>query len=165
MSLLIPAYTRQTGSLGMMKTLCSNEWKQRVMHRWATAQGVKKATIWMGMTIDELHRVKVVDGKWQKRYPLVELKMTRGDCVATVKRQGWPEPPKSTCYMCPQKSPAHWEQMRGTKDWDKAMLFESVIRQADPDVYLHRQGVSLTEVDPDNNDQPDMFCNSGMCFV
>ena len=162
--ILIPAYTRETGELGKMPTFCSNEWKQRVMHRWADAQGVKQATVWMGMTIDELQRVKIVTGRWEKRYPLVELRMTRGDCIAMVKEMGWPEPPKSTCWMCPNKLPSHWEEIRGTIDWHRAVKFEEEMQEKDPDLYLHRQGVNLQDIEEDT-DQYDMFCDSGMCFV
>ena len=161
---LIPAYTRASGELGKLPTYCSVEWKVRVIQRWATAQGVKKATNWMGITIDELRRVRVVEGKWQNRYPLIELRMTRGDCIALVKDMGWPEPPKSTCWMCPNKLPSHWEEMRGTPDWDKAVQFENEIQAKDPDLYLHRQGVNLQDIEEDT-DQYDMFCDSGMCFV
>jgi len=130
----------------------------------ARAQGVTEATIWMGMTIDELQRVKVVTGRWEKRYPLVELRMTRGDCIALVKDMGWPEPPKSTCWMCPNKLPSHWESLRGTTDWHRAVVFEEEMQKIDPDLYLHRQGVNLQDIEEDT-DQYDMFCDSGMCFV
>ena len=162
--ILIPAYTRESGMLGKLPTFCSNEWKARVMQRWARAQGVEQATIWMGMTIDELQRVKVVTGKWEKSYPLVDRRMTRGDCIGLVKSMGWPEPPKSTCWMCPNKLPSHWEEMRGTTDWHRAVKFEEEMQEKDADLYLHRQGVNLQEIE-DGTDQFDMFCDSGMCFV
>jgi hypothetical protein len=162
--ILIPAYTRESGELGKMPTFCSNEWKQRVMQRWLRSQDIKEATIWMGMTTDELQRVRITEKPWVKRYPLVELRMNRGDCISLVESMGWPTPPKSTCWMCPNKLPSHWEEMRGTIDWHRAVKFEEEMRDKDPDLYLHRQGVPLTEIEEDT-DQYDMFCDSGMCFV
>ncbi len=95
---------------------------------------------------------------------VLPVNRAQGDCIALVKRMGWPEPPKSTCWMCPNKRPSHWEHMRGTADWDKAVQFEKEIREKDPDLYLHPQGVPLDEVVEDNS-QGDMFCDSGLCFV
>ena len=162
--LLIPAYTRESGNLGKLNTYCSSEWKVRVLRRWAVDQGVKQATNWLGITIDELRRVKITDGKWQQAYPLIERRMTRGDCIALVKTMGWPEPPKSSCWMCPNMRPSQWEEMRGTPDWDKAVQFEIEMRTQDQYAYLHSQGVTLDRIEPDQ-DKDDMFCDSGMCFV
>ena len=54
---LMPMFTDQSGSTGKFPTYCSNEWKSRPMHRWASEQGVIKANVWIGFTIDELRRV------------------------------------------------------------------------------------------------------------
>jgi hypothetical protein len=94
---LIPAFTTQGEDIGKLPTFCSNEWKQRVMRRWATEQGVTAADIWLGFSIDEMRRVTQPTGKWQHRYPLLDKRMNRGDCMALVKRMGWPEPPRSSC--------------------------------------------------------------------
>ena len=48
--LLIPAFTTESGEIGKLPTYCSNEWKQRVMRRWAGEQGVKQADIWIAVT-------------------------------------------------------------------------------------------------------------------
>jgi len=166
--LLIPAFTTESGNIGKLPTYCSNEWKQRVMRRWATEQGVKQADIWIGFTIDELRRVTTTIGKWQNKYPLIEKRMTRGDCIALVKRMGWPEPPRSSCWMCPNK-PHHeweWQKKNAPRDFQKAVEFEKEIQRHDEDVWLTDSGRPLEESDFSEPD--DLFigrCDSGMCFV
>lgn len=166
--LLIPAFTTESGEIGKLPTFCSNEWKQRVMRRWAVEQGVQQADVWLGFTIDELKRVTQPLGKWQNRYPLIEKRMTRGDCIALCKRMGWPEPPKSSCWMCPNKTHAGWKwQMENApEDFIKAGAFEVEIQKIDPDVWLTDTGRPLFELDFENSD--DLFtgrCESGMCFT
>lgn len=166
--LLIPAFTTESGEIGKLPTYCSNEWKQRVMRRWANEQGVKQADIWIGFTIDELRRVIQLTGKWQNRYPLIDRRMTRGDCIALVKRMGWPEPPRSSCWMCPNKPHHEWEWQRqnAPDDFKRAVEFEREIQLHDEDVWLTDTGAPLAEADFSEPD--DMFtgrCDSGMCFV
>ena len=52
--LLIPAFTTANGRVGKLPTFCSNEWKSRVVERWATrVHGVTAATLWIGFSADE----------------------------------------------------------------------------------------------------------------
>lgn len=167
--LLIPAYTTQNGQISKLPTFCSNEWKQRVMRRWATAQGVKRADIWIGFTIDEIHRLKFrKSGKWDDKYPLIDLRMTRGDCIALVERMGWPEPPRSSCWKCPNKRAHEWQWMKENSpvDFQKAVDFQYEIQKKDPYVWLTEHAKPLEEID---FSQPeDLFsgsCDSGLCFI
>lgn len=169
--LLIPAFTDENGSVGKLPTYCSNEWKKRVVRRWASEQCGKDAVfnVWIGFSTDEPKRLYQEVGKWQPRYPLFEMGMSRGDCYAAVKRMGWPEPPKSSCWMCPNRSHAAWMDMKNNRpeDWNKAVEFEKEIRVRDDAVYLHRSGITLPDV-PEKNEQQDMFtgrCDSGYCFT
>jgi len=166
--ILIPAFTTESGEVGKLPTFCSNEWKQRVMRRWAVQQGVKKADVWIGFTIDEMRRVTQPVGKWQNKYTLIERRMTRGDCIALVKRMGWPEPPRSSCWMCPNKPENEWEWQRinAPNDHKKAIKFEAEMQETDPDLWLTKTGKPLSENDFSAED--DLFtgrCDSGMCFL
>lgn len=166
--ILIPAFTTESGEVGKLPSYCSNEWKQRVMRRWAVEQGVNQADVWLGFTIDELRRVTQPLGKWQNRYPLIERRMTRGDCIALVKRMGWPEPPRSSCWMCPNKSAVEWrwQKENAPADFERAVLFEREIQVRDEDLWLTDTGAPLNEADLSASD--DLFaarCPSGMCFT
>jgi len=69
-SLLIPAFTNRSGSIGKLPGYCSNEWKARVIDRWLSKRGVKKGVKWLGFSTDELERMKPDTKKWAHRYPL-----------------------------------------------------------------------------------------------
>lgn len=94
--------------------------------------------------------------------------MNRGDCVALVKRMGWPEPPRSSCYMCPNHTAQEWRDIRDNKpaDWQAAIQFEREIRFRDPHAFLHHDCVPLDQADLDErNGILFSHCDSGMCFV
>ncbi len=165
--ILIPAFTTESGEVGKLPTYCSTEWKQRVMRRWAAEQGVLQADVWIGFTIDEMRRVTQPTGKWQNRYPLIERRMTRGDCIGLAKRMGWPEPPRSSCWMCPNKSGHEWrwQKEHAPADFERAVQFERDIQRRDEDLWLTDSGRPLSEADFSRSD--DLFtgrCDSGMCF-
>jgi len=167
--ILIPAFTTESGNIGKLPTYCSNEWKQRVMRRFSTEQGIKAADVWIGFTIDEMQRVTQPIGKWQNKYPLIERRMTRGDCIALVERMGWPTPPRSSCWMCPNKSSSEWQwqKVNAPSDFKKAVVFEVEIQKHDADLWLTDTGKPLSQLDT-NTIQDDFFtgrCTSGMCFV
>jgi hypothetical protein len=169
-SLLIPAFTTQGGDIGKLSGYCSNEWKRRVAQRWAVKErGVVAATSWVGFSTDELERVpKPQTGKWQDRFPLIEQKMNRGDCIALVERMGWPTPPRSSCWMCPNHTQIEWRDIRDNKpdDWRRAVQFDKWIRTKDPHAYVHADAVPLDEADLDDKNES-LFgrCESGACFT
>lgn len=167
-SLLIPAFTNQSGDIGKLPTFCSNEWKTRVMQRWATAQGVKQCETWLGISVDEMHRMKPASGKWGYRHPLIERGMNRGECVALVQKMGWPTPPRSSCWMCPNHTQDEWRDIRDNKpgDWRKAVMFDKQIRIHDANAFVHHDCLPLDQVDLDDaNGVLFSHCDSGMCFV
>ena len=165
---LIPAFTTQGEENGKLPTFCSNEWKQRVMRRWANDQGVKLANIWLGFSIDEMRRVTQPIGKWQHRYPLIEKRMSRGDCIALVERVGWPKPPRSSCWMCPNKTQGEWawQKKENPEDFEKAVQFEKEIQLHDPDLWLTQQCKPIGTIDFEDASQADMFGSCvGGCFT
>src|SRR5574343_981868 len=79
--LLVPAFT----DTGKLPTYCSTEWKQRVVWRYARkVLGCNTNMInWIGFSLDEVKRIKNEDGR---RYPLVELMLTRADCEYLIEQ-------------------------------------------------------------------------------
>lgn len=175
--LLIPAFT----ATGQMSTFCSNEWKQRVIRRYLRAQGYgpdKPVTLWLGMSLDELGRMKPSGAEWvQHAWPLImDLHITREECRQIVINAGLPDPPKSACWMCPFTRNSEWQRMKrdDPQDWQAAVEFDKQIREADSqhDVYVHRSATLLGEADLSTPDKPPlpMFgeiedCDSGYCMV
>lgn len=170
-TILIPAYTTEethnTGKVGKLPTYCSNEWKQRVVRRWCNDQGVQQADIWIGMSTDEMRRLKTPTGKWQNKYPLIDLQMNRADCLALVERHGWPLPPRSACYMCPQQSYDEWQWQKqfSPADHEQAVRFEGEIQKHDEHLHLLDSAEPLSEVDFAKHESLPGFCQSGYCFT
>ncbi len=168
--ILIPVHfdETETGEKGKLPTFCSNEWKQRVIRRYCTKLYPKaEFDIWLGFSTDEMRRCKTPIGKWQHRFPLIEQRLSRDDCISLVERMGWGTPPRSSCWMCPNRSPHEWLDLKQNypQDFSQAVKFEREIQIKDPDFYLTNTCQPLDTVDF-NESQGDMFtCNSGYCFT
>lgn len=167
---LIPAFTYRDGTRGQTRKYCSNEWKSRPVERYYRSLGLKGGSIWIGFSIDEYHRARSHDSAaaWNHSYPLLDRRMSRADCIALVVNQGWPQPPRSSCWMCPYRSDAEWLHLKRTDpaDFESAIALESEMQAIDPDLWLHSSGKALASVDFGDAqlgllDQ----CGSGMCFT
>lgn len=174
-TMLVPMYTthgsKRSKGLSQSAKFCSNEWKSRPVERYYRSLGLSGGRIWIGFTIDELHRMRSFDAKakWNHEYPLVDRRMDRGDCIAIVNRMGWPTPPRSSCWMCPYRTNTEWRHLRAIDpaDFAAAIQFEQDAQAIDPTLYLHRSGVPLSSVNF-NDTQADLLgdqCASGMCFT
>lgn len=173
-TVLVPMYTTHANKAQLQQTskFCSNEWKARPVERYYRSLGLTGGHIWIGFSIDEFHRMRSYDprAKWNHDYPLIQRRMTRGDCVSLVtSRMGWPQPPRSSCWMCPYRTDPEWQHLKATdpQDFELARAFENEARAVDPTLFLHRSGRPIGEVDF-NEAQGDMLadsCASGMCFT
>lgn len=160
-TLLIPAYT---GSGGRLPTYCSVEWKRRVVRRWLRRRGVKKCDMWIGITTDEAHRAKDADVGWiTHRWPLLDLNMSRADCLRVIADAGLPPAPRSSCWMCPFRGAEEWATLSDS-DFAAAQALDREIRERDPDVYLLRSGVPLTRQAATGKGGSD-GCEGGYCWT
>lgn len=170
---LIPAYTTHSDGPRLQQTakFCSNEWKARPVERYYRSMGFSGGRIWIGFSIDEFQRMRSFNAreKWNHEYPLIDRRLTRGDCVALVQRMGWPPAPRSACWMCPYRTDSEWSHLKATdpEDFAAAVAFDGQLRAVDPTLFLHRSGRPLDEADL-NDGQGDMLrdsCASGHCFT
>jgi hypothetical protein len=95
---------------------CTIDFKIRVIHRWVKAT-VGKTGTWttgLGISLDEISRAR--SGSDEERetleYPLIDLRLSRQDCVNIIEREGIPVPGKSSCYFCPYHSRAFWARQQ-----------------------------------------------------
>lgn len=178
-TLLIPAFTTAGGNdVGKLRTFCSGEWKRDVVRRWARSEhGVATATNWIGFSTDEIGRANKLmkarksQNRWKPRFPLIERGMNRGDCVALVLRMGWPHPPRSSCWMCPNMRVDEWRGvMSDQRDRHQVIVFDRELRMHDPHAWLTDQAVPIDQADFDDSNEV-LFgrergaCDSGLCFV
>ncbi len=121
-----------------------------------------KVTQWIGISYDELQRMKESRKPWtQLRFPLIELQMHRHHCKQWMKKNGYPEPPRSACYYCPFHSDEEWRRLRNDEPlfFKKAILFDKQITELSKqdkamkmEAYLHRSCKPLDEIDFDSDE-------------
>jgi hypothetical protein len=127
------------------------------------AQKEVTVTQWIGISWDELQRMKEATDKWtQHRWPLIEKRMTRQQCLQWMKDNGYPEPPRSACVYCPFHSNTEWRRLRDEEphEFTRAVAFDKELRQAHTQhnstikmtVYLHNSCQPLDEIDFDNDE-------------
>ncbi len=188
----IPAFTtRRDGSMGMIQRQCTREYKVRVIEKEAkkigndnlgSNTGAISVIQWIGISLDEAHRMKQSNKWWQQnRYPIVDLRMKRHDCLRWMAAHGYPEPPRSACVFCPYHSDSDWRRMRDDepeafaeavrvdKEYRRLMQL-TLVRKKVIGPHLHKSRVPLDEVDfstDEDHGQQVMFGNEceGMCGV
>lgn len=157
---------------------CTDRWKRQVIARWHKQHGAtpdKPAVCGLGISWDEMQRMREDSNiAWQTlEYPLIDLRLTRADCMRIIADAGLPVPPKSSCWFCPFHRRAEWQTMKRTQPelFDRAVALERRINEkraamGKDQVYLHTSCKPLTDA---VSDQMALFeddgCTSGYCFV
>ena len=185
---LIPAYVKnRDGSKGIMQRVCTYDYKIVQIEKKARElanikRGEKgiKVIQWIGISLDEAHRMKPARRPWIKhKWPLIDAGMRRSDCLMWMEKHGYPKPPRSACIYCPFHSDYEWKRLKQEEpeEWDKAVKFEKDLQDVKEKtynlkgrLYLHKSLVNLDCVDlstPEENGQLDLFGNecAGICGV
>lgn len=182
-SVKIPIRAGTTGAPGTRN--CTYTWKIAVVRRWAREHGATPKnpyTRHIGLTTDEMQRIGRKNDKPYERteYPLIDLGLSRGDCMALITEAGLPVPPKSSCYFCPFHTPQTWREMRrdDPEDFERAaeledLLIERRVRIGRDPAYLTRFGSPLREaigeaqqtLSLDGWSMDNETCDEGVCFV
>lgn len=182
-----PFFTESKNGGGMLRRQCTSEFKilpiQKKLRsllgleKGQRAAGVFDVETWIGISMDEIQRAKPSRDKWEtKRYPLIEMRWTRADCLKWMKEEGYPEPPRSACVWCPYHSDAEWRHLRDTdpESWERALTMDDLIRGGvrgtTEKLYLHKSLVPLRDADlrsAEDCGQLSMWDNEceGMCGV
>lgn len=176
--LLIPAYSTETeGASAKLTAFCNRWWKLDAIRVYLSKNhGLTRSKYrsWVGFSLDEQRRYfRMMAGDEYKKgliwFPLVERRLRRGQSIEVVKAMGWPEPPRSRCWMCPNQSDLEWLECKENRpaEFQAAVTLDAKIRERDPNAWLHKSCTPLGEVDL-NHKQDDLFnrpCDSGVCFV
>ncbi len=131
---------------------------------------------WIGISLDEAHRMKMSQLSWLKnRYPLIDKRMTRGDCLAWMEKNRYARPPRSACWHCRYSSIERWIHLKNNEpeEFEKAVVFDRELRTPENwrgsqgRAFLHRSCVPLSEADFGDERTIDMFGNEcdGVCGV
>lgn len=178
--------TTETVSVGMIRRQCTTDFKivpiRRKVRELAGLTRKRSppypvTETWIGISPDEVMRAKPSFEAWQtKRFPLIEKRMSRHDCLAWLRRHDYPIPPKSACIGCPFHDNRRWRQMRESdrQSWEDAVEVDRALRHGlqgiRGEVFLHRSCVPLDVADLStaaDHGQLDLWPNEceGMCGV
>jgi len=169
---LLPLHIRRNDdTLGLARRTCTSEYKIKPLQKWLREYfdvvylRSKHIEMVMGISFDELQRVKAPPMKWQVNcYPLVESKTTRQDCKDWMKDKGYPPPPRSACIICPFHDAEEWLHLKTTspKEFEQAIEFDEWLRDdestgvgldkfkeinTESNAFLYRERVPLKSVD------------------
>lgn len=181
---------RPDGKAGMTQRQCTREYKitpiEREIRRrlglvkyqrWPKVPTVRQ---WFGISYDEIRRMRTARRKAIiNTYPLVDLRMTRADCLkwwADNAPKNAPRIGRSACICCPFRSANEWLTLT-PQEVDIVEKAEIGMRAADnPGMtsYLHYRMIDVRAgIEKDRQhktDNPTLFdmdpgCDSGHCFV
>jgi hypothetical protein len=169
---VVPWFTSE----GMGRRQCTREFKLDPIKRklrellgYRPRQHIPpgSAEIWIGISTDEVMRMKPARHPWQtNRWPLIERGMSRRECAAWLRWFNW-SAPKSACIGCPFHTDGQWRDLRDNDPtgWADAIAVDREIRRQKAQ-FMHHRRIPLEEVEL-GVDGPDLFLNEceGMCGV
>jgi hypothetical protein len=129
-------------SIVLGRRSCSDKFKIRPQTRylveWQPAidawKRKEKVTKLVGFDVDEAHRIKDYDDRrFEVRYPLVDWGWGLDECKDAIKRHGIPEPPKSSCFYCPEMQWQEIVQLRA----DEPELLQRALAMEANNVAMH----------------------------
>jgi len=173
----IPAFGE---SGGMVQRQCTREYKiavvvktVRELHGLKKRQRMKPTKMFLGISLDEIQRMKEsqlynIDYK----YPLIEQRITRSDCVRFLEEHGFHNVKKSSCTFCPFHNNRNWKEIKRDypEEWEKVIKVDRAIRDSsnrglDDKLYLHRTLVPIEEAYLQEDQEELFMCEEGYCGI
>ena len=185
-SVMMPAFTldKQDGSHGQVSRQCTRNWKivpMRKHIRTLLPKGRLPAGCvesWQGISLDEWQRMRTSEVAYTTNvYPLVNMRITRTDCVRWLQDHGLDVPHKSSCTFCPYHNLAAWKELKraGGPDWEGALEADEAIRDRRDlhTLYVHPYRKPLEEAVtiPEDHGAHQLEleienpCDGGYCFT
>jgi hypothetical protein len=185
----IPAYLIGPNKTGMLGRTCTSNYKivpiQRKIREILGVRRVSKrmkhkVTMLIGITTDEASRMKPAQVPYiENAWPLIEMGMTRQDCIDWLTINGYPIPTRSACTFCPLRSDREWIELKESSpaDFAEAVEFERQLQKVFSSVdkfenvpFLHDSGKPLDQTvfgKGDTNSMINKFENEceGLCGV
>lgn len=161
------------GKVSTMRRQCTREFKitpiDLALRDWLVAAGngyqdklgrkyvARGVTVnyHLGISLDESRRVSEARVNWKShKYPLIDVGMTRHDCMKFALKHGYKPAPKSSCIFCPYHTDDYWQTLT-TSELDRAMVLDDYIRTDEfkaktktlkGDVFVHSSCQPLRQV-------------------
>ena len=184
-----PFYTESDGKReGQLRRQCTREFKvQPITQKLRELVGLKPyqrapkgetlVRQYIGISYDEVSRMRTSRSPWiEHKWPLVDLKMYRQDCLDWMKARGYPKPGRSACTYCPYHSDKEWHDLKinypdaFAEAVEIDELIRAGVRGTKKKLYLHRKLQPISEIRFDTaaaSGQTDMFNEEceGLCGV
>ena len=167
----------------MLRRQCTREYKIEPIERAVRSflgvkrvpRGVRVEAL-IGISWDEVQRMKPSRTPWvDNRYPLVDARLTRRDCLRIAAEAGLAEPKKSACVFCPFHDDKYWLNLRDNhpEEFARAVAFDVAIRDMSKSgikgqMFLHRSLKPLQMADFRHDGQVDLDFGQecgGVCGV
>ena len=139
-TVLLPAFTNQSAeSTGKLSGFCSKTWKVETQQRYVREVlgiPVKEQRNWICYSMDETVRVlRMMKGDEYKSgliyFPLVHgVPLRRHAAIKLVLDYGWPNPPRSACWNCPNQLDDEWQSLT-PEEFLAACLLEIEVQKID----------------------------------
>lgn len=161
------------GNVSVMSRQCTRDFKVRpvdlCIRRWLAAHGLGhidtigrvyaargvKVNYHLGISLDESKRMSEAAVNWKvHKYPLIELNMTRLDCLRFAAKHGYKRPPKSSCIYCPYHTDDYWKTLTASElvqavkldNYIRSSEFKSKVKTLRGDLYIHSSCRPLQDV-------------------
>ena len=158
-----PIFTKnEAGTVGQGSRRCTSNYKRKPLKRLLreTFGNSEKFELWLGISLDEMIRMKPSDVKYITfRYPLIEKRWDRAMCEEWLMDNNIPVPVKSACVGCPYHDRALWAELNEEERKDvievdeiirhkhshKTIIKTPEKRKQKVELYLYREGIPLTQ--------------------
>ena len=164
---------RLSGNGGLIMRQCTNDYKIAPLRKHLqTIRNGNKIRLWIGISLDEIERIKDSSVKYiENYYPLIEKQIRIDRIIHWFSENNMREPGKSACLICPFHSDNYWKMFKKQfpDEFEKACQFDDAIRNypnLKRQTYLSKHLKPLREID--FSMQPSLFpelieeCN-GLC--
>lgn len=175
-----PVYLRDVNNkVSMLKRQCTYKYKIRPIATFLRGlYGNRKkpsVQVMIGISMDELIRAKSSKVMWQKYlHPLLDMRMTRQDCVTWLQQNEYEVPAKSSCIGCPFQSNRQWMELRQNRpeEWVQACEADEDIRRLDflsstTSAFLHSSATPLrtAKLGKEDSGQISLDVCGGFCWT
>ena len=170
------------GKTALLWRQCTTDYKVAPIKRQIQALRQGRPVIQaIGISMDEAHRMKPARVQYITHiWPLIDLRMSRHDCLRWMDRHGYPQPPKSACYFCPYMDNRRLREIKTMQpeEWARLVWFDGEMRRRQQatingaringQLYVHRACIPIDQVDlstAEDRGQRDIFGEEceGMC--
>jgi 3'-phosphoadenosine 5'-phosphosulfate sulfotransferase (PAPS reductase)/FAD synthetase len=123
---------RLSGNGGLIMRQCTNDYKIAPLRKHLqTIRNGNKVRLWIGISLDEIERIKDSTVKYiENYYPLIENRIRIDQIINWFRENEMREPGKSACLICPFHSDNYWKVFKKQypDEFEKACKFDDAIR-------------------------------------